>query len=40
MFSVPSLLIRNARILPPTGEFLVGEVQTLGREIVRVALKS
>jgi hypothetical protein len=36
----PSLLIRNARILLPTGEFLVGEVQTLGREIVRVALKS
>ncbi|MFE1748722.1 dihydroorotase [Coleofasciculus sp. H7-2] len=37
MSSIPSLLIRNARILLPTGEFLVGEVQTLGREIVRVA---
>ena len=37
MSSAPSLLIRNARILLPNGEFLVGEVQTLGREIVRVA---
>jgi dihydroorotase len=31
------LLIRNARILLPTGEFLVGDVQTRGREIVQVA---
>ena len=31
------LLIRNARILLPTGEFLVGDVQTRGRKIVQVA---
>lgn len=32
-----SLLIRRARILLPSGEFLVGDVQTRGREIVQVA---
>jgi dihydroorotase len=31
------LIIRHARILLPTGEFLVGDVQTRGREIVQVA---
>jgi dihydroorotase len=31
------LLIRNARILLPTGEFLVGDIQTRGGEIVQVA---
>jgi dihydroorotase len=31
------LLIRNARMLLPTGEFLVGDIQTRGREIVQVA---
>jgi dihydroorotase len=31
------LLIRNARILLPQGEFLQGDVQTCGREIVQVA---
>jgi dihydroorotase len=31
------LLIRNARILLPQGEFLQGDVQTRDREIVRVA---
>ncbi|MCA1995038.1 MAG: amidohydrolase family protein, partial [Coleofasciculus sp. S288] len=31
------LLIRHARILLPTGEFLLGDVQTCGKEIVRVA---
>lgn len=31
------LLIRNARILLPTGEFLLGDIQTRGREIVQVA---
>jgi dihydroorotase len=31
------LLIRNARILLPQGEFLQGDVQTHGREIVQVA---
>ncbi|NEQ69106.1 MAG: dihydroorotase, partial [Symploca sp. SIO2D2] len=30
------LLIRNARILLPTGEFVVGDVETRGREIVQV----
>ncbi|NEP61513.1 MAG: dihydroorotase [Symploca sp. SIO2G7] len=30
------LLIRHARILLPTGEFLVGDVETRGREIVQV----
>ena len=37
MYSDFCLLIRNARILLPTGEFLVGDVQTQGREIVQVA---
>ncbi len=31
------LLIRNARILSPTGEFLLGDVLTRDREIVQVA---
>ena len=31
------LIIRHARILLPTGEFFVGDVQTRGREIVQVA---
>ena len=31
------LFIRHARILLPTGEFLIGDVQTRGREIVQVA---
>jgi dihydroorotase len=31
------LFIRHARILLPTGEFFVGDVQTRGREIVQVA---
>jgi len=31
------LIIRHARILLPTGEFFVGDVQTCGREIVQVA---
>ena len=31
------LFIRQSRILLPNGEFLVGDVQTCGREIVRVA---
>jgi dihydroorotase len=31
------LLIRHARILLPTGEFLQGDVRTRGREIVQVA---
>jgi len=31
------LFLRQARILLPTGEFLVGDVQTCGREIVQVA---
>ncbi len=31
------LFIRHARILLPTGEFVVGDVQTCGREIVQVA---
>ncbi len=31
------LFIRNARILLSTGEFIVGDVQTRGREIVQVA---
>jgi len=30
------LIIRHARILLPTGEFFVGDVQTRGREIVQV----
>src|SRR4028119_109733 len=32
-----SLFIRHARILLSTGEFLLGDVQTRGREIVQVA---
>lgn len=35
--SAPCLFIRRARILLPGGEFLVGDVQIRGREIVRVA---
>ena len=31
------LFIRHARILLPTGEFVVGDIQTCGREIVHVA---
>lgn len=31
------LLIRNARILLPTGEFCVGDIQTRDQEIVQVA---
>ena len=37
MHSTSSLLIRRARILLPDGEFLVGDVQTQGREIIQVA---
>lgn len=37
MSSVPYLFIRRARILLPTGEFLVGDVQLCDREIVQVA---
>jgi dihydroorotase len=36
--TVPSLLIRQARILlPDSDDFLIGDVQTRGREIVQVA---
>jgi dihydroorotase len=35
--SAPCLFIRRARILLPGGEFSIGDVQTRGREIVRVA---
>lgn len=37
MPSISSLLIRRAHILLPSGEFLVGDVQTQGREIIQVA---
>ncbi len=37
MSTISSLLIRRARILLPDGEFLVGDVQTQGREIIQVA---
>lgn len=37
MSSAPCILIRGARILLPSGEFLVGDVLTEGREIVQVA---
>jgi len=36
MSSTVSLLIRQARILLPTGEFLLGDVLTSGRQIVQV----
>jgi dihydroorotase len=35
--SLPSLYIRQARILMPTGEFLVGDVEIRDRQIVQVA---
>jgi dihydroorotase len=35
--SLPSLYIRQARILLPTGEFLVGDVEIRDRQIVQVA---
>ncbi|MDJ0518886.1 MAG: dihydroorotase [Trichodesmium sp. MO_231.B1] len=37
MSTISSLLIRRARILLPNGEFLVGDVQIQGREIIQVA---
>jgi dihydroorotase len=37
MSSNSCLVIRHARILLPNGEFLLGDVQTRDREIVRVA---
>jgi dihydroorotase len=37
MPNTASVLIRHARILLPNGEFLLGDVQTQGREIVQVA---
>ena len=37
MYSTTSILIRRARILLPNGEFLFGDVQTQGREIIQVA---
>ncbi len=36
MSSPPYLLIRGARILLPSGEFLVGDVQTYGHKIIQV----
>jgi len=39
MSSTPCLIIRNARILLPTGDFLVGDVQTRDRQIIQVAPK-
>jgi dihydroorotase len=39
MSSTPCLLIRNARILLPTGDFLVGDVQTRDHQIIQVAPK-
>ena len=35
--SSPSLLIRNARIILPNGEFVVGDVLTRDRQIIKVA---
>ncbi|NES75533.1 MULTISPECIES: dihydroorotase [unclassified Okeania] len=37
MSTISSLLIRRARILLPNGEFLIGDVQTQGQEIIQVA---
>jgi dihydroorotase len=37
MSSNVCLFIRHARILLPDGEFLLGDVQTRGREIVQVS---
>jgi dihydroorotase len=37
MVSDLSLFIRHARILSPTGELYIGDVETRGGEIVRVA---
>lgn len=37
MSTISSLLIRSARILLPDGEFLVGDVEIQGREIIQVA---
>lgn len=37
MHYTSSLLIRHARILLPDGKFLIGDVETQGREIIQVA---
>nr|WP_242022485.1 hypothetical protein [Trichocoleus sp. FACHB-90] len=40
MSSASSLFIRNANILLPNGEFLIGDVETRGGKLSRLRQKS